>query len=89
VADSRITGNAPKYNPRSPIVGEDEYGSMFIMTRDGAAASYFKGTWQPGITFEGRDLMEFVKITDPERIRTVVVQADAALRTSLRPRDAW
>jgi hypothetical protein len=77
------------YDHNSPRVGEDEYGSMFIMTRDGAAASYFKGEWQPGIIFEGRDLLQFARIDDPEEIRTFMVQADSALRTSLKPRNTW
>jgi hypothetical protein len=32
-------------------------------------------------------MMDFVNIIDPQRIHTVMVQADSALRTSLQPPD--
>jgi hypothetical protein len=78
-----VTGHDKK---TAPILGVDEYGSIFIMSR-GAAASYFRGEWKPGIIWEGRDLMNFSKILDAQEIEVLMAQADSALRASLLPRD--
>lgn len=75
------------YQKSAPNVAEDEYGNMFIMTRDGAAASYYREEWQPGILWDGRDIMNFSRILDAQQIDVLMAQADSALRASLQPRD--
>jgi hypothetical protein len=68
---------------KAPTIGVDEAGSKFIMTHNGAAASYFKGQWQPGIIFEGKDLLNFISITDPTEVETLMNQAAGALTAFL------
>jgi len=67
---------------RVPLIGVDDAGSMFIM-HNGAAASYFKGEWQPGIIFEGRDLMNFNPITEQGEVDTLMKQAAKAMQEFL------
>lgn len=63
-------------------------GNDIVITREGAAASYERGHWHPGILLEARDVMNFSVILDAETVSNVLAQADAALKASLEPGDA-
>jgi hypothetical protein len=86
---SRALGADPRDSvEKAPTIGVDEAGSKFIITHNGAAASYFKGQWQPGIIFEGKDLINFNPITDPNEVETLMNQAGEALTAFLEQHKA-
>jgi hypothetical protein len=68
---------------KPPLIGIDDCGSIFIMTPDGSSACYFKGQWRPGIIFEGRDMMNFVPITEPTEVEKLMKEAGWALAAFL------
>lgn len=72
-----------------PTVGRDDDGNMVIILKDGAAASYKHGKWQPGLLWSGRTIMEFYQVNDDSTLEAVLAQADSALKTSRLPRDRW
>jgi hypothetical protein len=71
-----------------PMIGEDEYGNMMVLTRDGAAATFTEGRWQPGLLFpvalpdDRRD--EFNAVTDEQKREAILAAAADALRESRR-----
>jgi hypothetical protein len=76
---------SPGDSNAAPNVAVDEYGKVIVITREGAAASYVRGQWHPGISFEARDVMNLSVILDAGTVGNVLAQADAALKASLEP----
>jgi WD domain, G-beta repeat len=68
-------------NDPDPRVGEDEFGNMMVVTKDGLAATFKDGRWQPGFLFHALSWMnEFWMITDQHKKDLILSAAADALR---------
>jgi hypothetical protein len=70
-----------------PSIGKDEFGNMVILTRDGVAATFKDGRWQPGVLFTlvpPRSRDEFTEVTDEQERERILRAATDALRECRR-----
>jgi hypothetical protein len=65
----------------NPKIGVDEFGNKMIITKDGLAATFKDGKWEPGFLFGGRAFMnDFSQVTDPVERDQILTHAADALR---------
>lgn len=63
--------------------------AAFSSCKAGPRPPTFAAGGKPGLIFDSRDIVNVVAIEDSDTIADLLVQADAALRTSLTPGETW
>ncbi len=76
----RASGDAVE-PPKPPNVMRARDGRILVIDNQGKAASFIDGQWQPGVQFDGAEIVKFLQVKGDD-INTIAAQAAEALRKS-------
>jgi hypothetical protein len=73
----------PRFPAEGAVIAFDEKSGDVVVYAGGAAASFSRDAWWPGVWFNKSSMLEFTSVRDPREIREYLRAANAALAKSL------